>query len=467
MESRWRLFTKHAWLFVLFAAFVLHATSFREGHEWGADYAWNWAQAVSLLDGTATELAQVGEWRVANMPDIVTGPPVYPWGYPVILAGGHSVWGHNLTAMKIYMLAFYFGGFAVFALIIRDRVGWFGAAALVATIALIPTLFVEKNHIRSEAPFVLFFMLATWAICRLYDKPHRAHIWQYVMLGLLIFAAYWTRTHGVTLLGALAITQLLQRQFHTAPYLAFGACWAAIQLIPGGTSYLGSGHVEGLIAEPVQTVWRNAVYYFYAPGALFDAPKPLRPFIGFAFYGLIAVGVWRRRYSDIVILLACVTYIALLVPYPFRQARFLFPVLPFLLYFAYHGLKWLAAQRVVAGTVAVICLAVTVAKWSNEHLPIEGPYSAEARELWRYVETTPLDTVFLFWKPRSLTFYGGRRAIMRSDTPCPATHVVLYRYNEDGTAAKRNGQLTSFATGMPLFENSKFSVYESSTECPS
>jgi hypothetical protein len=455
---RWNI-----WAIFLIAAAAIQLSSFADGHEWGADYTWNWAQAVSLIDGSAAELARAGDWRVANMPDLIVGPPVYPWGFSVILAAGHLAWGHDVNAMKIFMLAFYFSGFAVFALIAKDRIGPFGTAALVATLALLPSLFIEKNHIRSEAPFLLFFMLATYVMCRIYDERNRPSAWQLGLLGLLIFAAYWTRTHGLTMLGALVLIQTLQRRFNAAPFLAFGACWAAIQLFPGTTSYLGSGHADGLIAAPVQTVWRNAVYYLYAPGDFFDAPKIARPIIGLAFYGLIAAGAWRRRKADIVIILVCATYIALIVPYPYRQPRFLFPILPFLLYFAYHGLTWTAAQRAVAGATAALCLAVTIAKWSGEQPTIEGPYSSEAKALWQYVKTTPADTVFLFWKPRSLTFYGDRRAIMRSDTPCPAARVVVYRNPDQPGVRKRNDRLAEFAKGAPVFENGKFSVFKTTT----
>lgn len=456
---------RNVWVAVLLVAAVIQITSFAAGHEWGADYAWNWAQAVSLLDGSADDLARVGDWRVANMPDLITGPPVYPWGYPVVLAGGHMIWGDNVAAMKIYMLAFYFGGFAVFALIAMDRIGPFGTAALIAILALIPILFLEKNHIRSEAPFLLFVMLSTYAMCRIYDEPNPTNAWHLVMLGLLIFAAYWTRTHGMTLIGALLIIQIIRRRFHVAPYIAFGICWLAVQAFPGVTSYLGSGHTDGLIAAPVQTVWRNAVYYLYSPGAFFDAPKIARPYIGLVFYGLVTAGAWRRRRSDIVILAVCITYIALIVPYPFRQARFLFPILPFFLYFAYHGLTWPAAQRAVAGATAALCLAVTIAKWSGDQPPFEGPYSADAKAMFQFVKTMPPDTTFLFWKPRSLTFYAGRRAIMRSDVPCPATHVVLYRSAENATAVKRNAQIANFAMGPHLFKNGKFSVFKASSDC--
>lgn len=455
------------WPFVLLAALFVHATSLAPGHEWGADYAWNWAQAISLIDGTAEEIARTGDWRVENMPNQISGPPVYPWGYPLVLAGGQLVWGQSLTAMKLYTLGFYLAGFAVFALIVRRRIDAFGAVALIAILAFLPSFFIEKNHIRSEAPFLLFLMMTTLALCDIYDKGARSSAWKLGVLGLLIFAAYWMRTHGITLLVALAIIQTARRRFDLAPYMVFAICWLAVQAFPGTSSYFGSGHADGLIDAPFETVLRNAVYYLYTPGALFDAPKVARPFIGLAFYGLVVLGAWRRRYADFVILVVCITYIALLVPYPFRQGRFLFPVIPFLLYFAYHGLTWAPAQRVVSGATAALCIAVTIVKWTSERPPIEGPYSAEAKTLWQYVETTPPDTVFLFWKPRSLTFYGGRRAIMRSDTPCPATHVVLYRNDEDGTAAKRNGQLASFATGEPIFENSKFSLYKSTIECQS
>jgi hypothetical protein len=450
--------TKHLWLAILTAAFAIHLTGFREGHEWGADYAWNWAQAKALVQGTVSEVANVGAFRLHNMPDLIVGPAVYPWGYPAILAAGHALWGDNLTLMKLYMLAFYAGGWTFFYLFIKDRSGPVMGALLMAIVAFGPAFFAEKDHLRSEAPFFLFFMLSIY----LMSKP--AKTGGLALLGVVIFLAYWTRTHGITLLGALFALQIFRQQFNVVPYLIFGALWGTVQLIPGDTSYLGSGHLAALFENPLEVLWRNVLYYLRAPGSFFDLPKFLKPFAGLFIYGVALVGMWRRREADLALILACVAYASILAPYPFRQTRFLFPIMPFLLYFVYQGIPWKRLQIPLVTAIATACLLVSLSQWVSERFPIEGPYSPEATEFFEFVKTTPADSIFQFWKPRSLTFYANRRAFMRTIKPCPANYIAVYN-TPLKTANKRNAALREFVAGQkPVFENRKFSVFP--TSCP-
>jgi hypothetical protein len=455
-------FAKHLWIIVLIVAGVIHATGFRPGHEWGADYAWNWALAVSLLNGTTEDVAAIGAFRLEHMPDLIVGPAVYPWGYPAILSVGHALWGDNIQMMKLYMLAFYVGGWAIFYLLIRDRAGPILAAMILALVAFGPIFSAEKDHLRSEAPFLLFFILSIYLMARV-TKPGSL-----ALLGFVIFWAYWTRFHGVTLLGTLLAYQILRQQFSIIPYLVFVACWSLTTLIPGDTSYLGSGHLSKFFSEPIPVIWHNAIYYLTAPGTYFDLPRPLRAPVGAALFALAAFGAWRRRREDLVLILACLAYASILMPYPFRQGRFLLPVLPFLLYFAAQGVPWPKIQSASVSAVAIACIGYTAFLWPTERLVIEGPYSPQAREFFQFVGTTPKDSVFLFWKPRSVTFYANRRAIMSNTNTCVADYIAIYDDASNKIAVKRKQILLSFvADRNPVFQNRKFRVFPNPCPKPS
>ncbi len=454
----------YAWIPVLAVATLVHATGFRPGHEWGADYAWNWAQAVSLLDGTTEEIAAQGAFRLREMPDLIIGPAVYPWGYPAILAIGHAIWGHSVDAMKTYMLGFYMAGFAVFYLIIRNRIAPLPAAAILAVVAFAPSFFDVKNSLRSEAPFFFLFMLAIYLIARHYKDANRPAPWQSILLGLTVFFAYWTRSHGVVLLAPLLLAQLLQRRFSPIPYLVFAACVGMTKLLPGDTSYLGSGHLAGFSEAPANTLWKNVHFYLLAPGSHFAATDTVRIVIGCAVHGLAALGAFKRRRDDLILLAACAAYASILAIYPFRQARFLFPVMPFLFYFACHGLQSGRIRALVASSAALACIVITLIKWTGDRPPIEGPYTPEAKAFFDYVKTTDPGSVFLFWKPRSLTFYGERRAFFRTETACPAQRVAIYTASHRPAFKRRNTALEKLAVGPPLFENHSFRVFRTSCD---
>lgn len=452
-----------AWLAVLATAVLVHITGFRAGHAWGADYAWSWAQAISLLEGRTSEIAAMGDFRIREMQNLIVGPAVYPWGYPTILAIGHAIWGHNIMAMKIYMLGFYLGGFAVFYLLIRSRIGAISAVAILAVLAFGPNFFDEKNNLRSEAPFLLFFMLAIFMIARQSRDRENIAVWRNILVGLVIFLAYWTRSHGIVLLVPLLLAQVLHRRFSTIPYLVFAAGVGLTHFLPGDTSYVGSGHLSGFFERPVNTVWQNAVFYLARPGAFFNTSGLFLLAISVVVYGLALYGAFIRRKDDLILLVACAAYVSILIIYPYRQMRFLFPIMPFIFYFACHGLRSGRIQDIATTFTAAACILISVIKWTGDRPPIEGPYTPEATAFFEYVKSTAPDSVFLFWKPRSLSFYGSRTAIMRTDTACPAKYVAVYAPPGRQDRAVRNSALGEFAAGPPLFENNRFKVYN--TNC--
>ncbi len=456
-------FSEIAWIAILATAALVHLTGFREGLAWGADYAWNWAQAISLLQGTSSEIAAMGEFRIREMKNLIVGPAVYPWGYPTILAIGHAIWGHNVMAMKIYMLGFYFGGFAIFYHLIRSRISTVSAAGILAVIAFGPNFFDEKDNLRSEAPFLLFFMLAIFMMARQSRDRDNNDLGRNILIGLVIFLAYWTRSHGIVLLAPLLIAQILHKRFSIIPFFVFAAGVGLTYLLPGDTSYVGTGHFDGLFEKPVDTVWRNAVFYFARPGAYFNASGFFLLAISVVVYGLALYGAFTRRKEDLILLVACAAYVSILIIYPYRQMRFLFPIMPFIFYFACHGLRFGRIQDITTTATAATCILISLVKWTGDRPPIEGPYTPEAIAFFDYVRSTAPDSIFLFWKPRSLSFYGKRAAIMRTDTACPANYVAVYTPPGRQDSALRNSVLGKFASGPPLFENNRFKVHK--TNC--
>ena len=452
----------YGWIAILAVTGIAHGVSFRAGHDWGADYAWYWAQAESLIDGSAAQLAEMGSYRLQHTQGVIVGPAMYPWGFPVLLAAGHLLWGADLLATKIYLLCFYLAAFAVFYAVIRQKTATVPAMLILAVIALNPALFEIKEKIRSEPPFLLLFMTSVYLMIRFVEQnrylgPRHLSL---AFLGLCVFCAYWLRTHGIVLLPALFALQLIHRSFNPIPFMVFGLCWMLVQLLPGDTSYLGSGHLDRLFAEPFAVLRQNAIAYGLSPGAYFDAPKWLHLYISLAVWCLALAGAIKRRRDDHAILIVCACYASILVIYPFARVRFIQPILPFIMYFAFQGAAALRFRYPIAGAAAAVCMAALLVKWSAPAPPIEGPYTAEAQAFFEYVSETPEDSVFLFWKPRSIVFYAGRMALLRFRDPGPADYVAIYKGSENRFTKKRNAALLKFTAGRPpIFRNEKFEIY--------
>ena len=191
---------------------ALMFASHRPGHWWGDDWALYISQAQSLVDGNPGAVTTDNEFTVAESLGAPFSPPLYPWGFPLILAPFVAVVGVDVDALTVVPVL----SACVFAcawfVLVRRRLG--RAVAFVSTpaITLTPVLFSWTELIQSEWPFlaVTFAMLA--AVDRTIESgvltDVAARWWPLVLLGVGAAAAFSVRREGLAMTAAIGGAQL-------------------------------------------------------------------------------------------------------------------------------------------------------------------------------------------------------------------------------------------------------------------
>src|SRR5688572_22897916 len=93
-------------LLIVFLSIILHLLQISEGHQWG-DFALYLLQAKAIVDSSMESLLALNTFSVSNS-NIPTGPNLYPWGFPLLLAPVYYFFGFNVYAFKVYLI-FIFG----------------------------------------------------------------------------------------------------------------------------------------------------------------------------------------------------------------------------------------------------------------------------------------------------------------------------------------------------------------------
>ncbi|MCB1933375.1 MAG: glycosyltransferase family 39 protein, partial [Candidatus Accumulibacter sp.] len=197
----------HVALGVLVLAIILiHAAGLRTGHEWSDDYAMYLSHALNLLSGQA-----YGDTGYIPNPWAVPGPATYPPVYPLLIMPWVAWWGTDLQMLKLFGLLMLAAALLTGYALLRPRIGSTAALLGVAILGLNPFFLEFRDEIRPDTTFLFFFLLTLWIGDRWTGKAQaidRTRIAQGLLLGLVAYCAYGTRSVGIVLLPALALLEL-------------------------------------------------------------------------------------------------------------------------------------------------------------------------------------------------------------------------------------------------------------------
>ena len=316
-------------------------------------------------------------------------PPAthFPPGYPAVLALLWWLFPAFPANVIVFKLAnALFMGLASTACFwfVRSRFGMsdIGAAtfAIVATLG-IPTLTLSAL-VMSE-PLFLALLLPTLLLAERVVDDDSGRLRNVVALAVLIGLATLVRTHGIALIGAVALILAFRRRFREAA--VFTAIVVAILLpwqlwvsghagvVPptmrGNYESYGAWFSSGLKAEGFSLVARTVPQttrdiatmfeVFAAPGM----PMPVRYVALLVLAALGGIGarvLWQRaRVSAVFLLLYC----AIVIVWPFNPQRFLWCVWPFVFVLPILGvreaIRWRPPRR-HANAVRIVALAASL-----------------------------------------------------------------------------------------------------------
>jgi hypothetical protein len=362
------------------------------------------------------------------------GPAAYPWGYPLMLVPVYALIGLSPLALKLPGLLSYLGFLLVFFFLTRRRFTLTESLLAVSLFAFNPELLQFLDQISSDIPF-LFFSTLTLLLADLYAHETKTKRQRTLaaLTGLAIFLAFFVRTQGLILLGAVLLFQGIRflgqsqkrRQLIADSFIilgTFGILWRISALIfPGGqSSYLAlyAGFSMGVLKS-------NIVSYSQLFGEFFESLPAQDLFFGI-FVVFFFIGLVSRFKGDLLYLLYTALYLIVLWTWPEWQGyRFIFPILPIFIYFSIHGMRVTlekvretqkaTIQKGVYAYVLLISILFAYHAASNAYFnlsdgrQINGPFDPYSIETYDYIKNnTPPDSVIVFFKPRAMRLMTDR-----------------------------------------------------------
>jgi hypothetical protein len=431
---------------------AVHLGTLRRGHSWGDDFAQYVHHAKNLALGIP-----YGETGYIYDPSYTTiGPPCYPPGCPFLLTPFYLFFGLNLEAMKLAMIASLacFLGFVYLSL--RRELPLPHALAGMLLVGLNRKWLGGANHVASDLPFMgllylTVFMLqkaygaekGTGPICR--NGPegaaHKLDLspfplsprWRYLLPAtLFMYLTYATRTLGGLLLPAVLIHDFLRyrRRFPQGEKrggraVLVGGMFIVLAVVQGIKFGSNAAYFDQYNIRPSVFAYNfayNAVHYLKESAGFWHNGYfgPLGGLIFLAVTALAALGYVSSLRRQITFLeIFPVLYLLAVLLFPgYSGARYLQPIFPFYLLFAFRGLEhpWLAMQaglkNALLATLGVAVAGSYLTAATQVKLEInEGVCKPESVALFDYVRThTAEDDVIVFIKPRAMSLLTSRRA---------------------------------------------------------
>jgi hypothetical protein len=429
---------------IVVAAFVVvvaicYVVTLKPGHVFvNDDFAAYIMHAKNLVDGHL-----YSDIRYIPNPDAMWLSPSngYPPVYPAILAPVYWIFGVDLRVFKIATVLCFIGFLAVYAETAQSEIGWAGTAVLLALVSFNPVFWGQRDFILSEFPYLLFSFAALLAIERIYKglSRDRFELGSALLVSVLIYCAYGTRTIGIALVFALVASDLAK--FRKPSRFLFSVLGITSLLVAVQTLLLTSpkGYVSAFHFSP-QTVAANTVYYGKTLSYVWQNgfSKEIQIVFAVAFttaatWGF-AKGLSQDRAAKDFYLLA---YVAVLFAWNAEIGlRGLLPILP--LYLFYGLREWIRffdpvrlPVRVMAVATLVGIAAVSYAgelRYETSMLAEPNVADAAAGQLFAFVrEHTSPEDVLVFPKPRTLALFTERRVAALSPEQSATQSVALLR----------------------------------------
>ena len=447
-------------ILLLFVLFV-NLMTFKNGHDWGGDFSAYIGQAKSLADGTIDEFVSRDKFLIENSTR-ETGTSLGPWGYPFILFPVYLFFGLNIYAMKVCTYLFFLVSLYLIFLLFQDSLRTLQNLLLVSTIALSPWFFDFKDQVLSDIPFFVFSLLSLILIKRfiITRKMWTNKLASYSLIGVILFFSYSIRSAGLLLLPVLLITQYIESRssptdkpsfildkFNYVPYVVFFVLTIAINnILPGGAD---SAYFAVFLQKRISSIIPDIIYLTLLPSKFF--PFLFLKFNSYGFnynkfsliiYSLILLvvifGMIKTIKKDYIYFLYILFTILVLIFVSQRQGfRLIIPIFPFFLYFLFIGLSRLTISFSVSdkynplniradilfgiGMVLISLLYIAQASYQNIAFNktgqvIEGPYTTDSIELFRYIEkNTDKNASVIFKKPRVLSLYADRNSFILNE----------------------------------------------------
>ncbi len=462
---------------------IVFLATIRDGHTWGDDFAQYLKHAENICH--LRPYSDTG--YIYNPQNAIIGPRAYPPGFPAALALVSVICGSTLTVFKIVDVLFFVVALLIAVRLFSRDLHQRNVLIFLIIVGFSPVYWEYKDNIASEHLFMPLWYATLLVADDWYrqKKVYGSQTLHGALLGLLIFLTCATRTVGTVLLPTIFVCEaLIARRVTRVGVVAIltSVFLLALQRLVLPAS--GSGYVEQLSGISLKSMASNAYSDISAFALIWQNPywPGVRKLTGLVFVILAAVGFLRanlRQPTSVGIALA--GYFALIVVWPSADGvRMILPLFPGFLFYLLIGIgTWRPFQYSAnAGSLALLVFslisfgaAYSAADFGRLSTGVETP---AAQELFEFIRSqTQPDEGCLFFKPRALALYTGRRS---SAFPLGTDERTFWQYATDiksdliivraDAADQKSDDQTfemsaSFASPQvkEVFQNSMFHVY--------
>ncbi|MCI0663000.1 MAG: glycosyltransferase [Acidobacteria bacterium] len=403
---------------------MFYLSTIRAGHRWGDDYCMYISHARNIVEGRP-----YGDTGYIYNPRRVISPRTYPPVFPLLLAPVYYFFGLNLIAMKVEVILIFLLALFIIYLTFRNELEWPYLTALIALIGFNPQLWVFKDHVLSDLPFLFFAYLSLYLIHQAYRVERTAALKMafVILISAAIYLACGTRNIGLVLIPCLLIYHFIKSKkaglFAIAIIMLIAGLifiqFRSTHNISAYADHLGVNGLDAALLHIKKLIWSISIFWTqYSNDPIAQSLFVILSLL--ALTGYIA-RVVKRQITCFELFVPF--YLAPLILLPIAlESRFVIPLLPLYLFYIFIGLKTVSSltawrresveKFVFAGMVIILTVTYSIHFTRQDYGPIrEGIGRPETQQLYEYVrnEIDKYDVV-VFIKPRSLSLYTGRAA---------------------------------------------------------
>ncbi len=430
------------WAIILVLLSPLLVLNLINGQHWGDDFAQYILQAKNISEGISHDSTGF----VFNSQNLTYAPPVYPVGFPLLLAPLIKIFGSNILIMNYFMASIFMLWGIVCYYFFRNKFSSITSAGLLF-IMLYPNFFMWlKASVLSDIPFSVLFLIILLILNDYKKRSYSTTMLAGIITGYLISI----RNPGITLIagfGAALFWQLIvdfyktkRFTFHKPDWLKFVVYSLTSLLIYYLITYVffptkveHFGHYSGLLKGKniVLMVAENIMIYINHFRELFistDASLIVASnyFSWLMLFMLVAGCVFKWLIGPDLIDWTVLLYTLLIILYPVSTQgyRFLTPVHPVYMFYLFSFFSILLLKNFRFKLLMPIATATICFVFYFDHLKyvfqhrndvVDGPYEEICLETFDYIKNhVPDDAIIVFTKPRALTLFTGKKSIIYS-----------------------------------------------------
>ncbi|MDQ3191183.1 MAG: glycosyltransferase family 39 protein [Bacteroidota bacterium] len=478
-------------IIILIITGVLSYLTLNAGHDWGDDFALYIRQAQSIINGTQQQCLEDNTFAMDRSSG-PTGPYLYPWGFPLILATTYTLSGFNLLAFKFTGIVFFLLSLLLTYFIFKKR-STSNALIIVALIGFNPYFISFTDNVLSDFPFLFFSLLSLFLIYKIVlasNEEYKHFLW-YLFLGFVLFYSFYIRPNGIVILLVLMLTQLIaysikintpKKPFSLKPFLPYAGFLLFFITSKVYFPQVKESHLDFLGRIHLQQITNNIEYYFIElPKVFFGHYQSFNlAFILFPFAIIGSLISIKKEYHLHLFFFGTLT-LFIIWPDDSQGLRFIFPLLPIFLYFSFSGISFVNQKinfysrynglSIIAGLILIFLFLKQSYTQAFENVNslnkvVEGPFEAESTEAFNYLQrNSSNEDVIVFFKPRTLNLLISRRSVLIYDfekiKSVNGSHLVLHKHMSDFNQVKPDDTRLNTTSWLKLvFENKYYLIYK-------